>query len=145
MKLLKTESNWIKNYGKLPHHITSVLQKRGWISLALKVSSLLVAKNHFVFYFFVILKKRKWFLLGAVLIEILGVKAPPSQSRFPLCDMLPKLRIKCVKIEKFIWNFWTSQTSTFLKIGGKSLEKLREYFKPQNFRYFGKTAWKTLR
>ena len=33
-----------------------------------------------------------------------------------------------------------SQTSTFLKIGGKSLEKLREYFKPQNFRYFGKTA-----
>ena len=24
MKLLKTESNCIKNYGKLPHHITSV-------------------------------------------------------------------------------------------------------------------------
>ena len=85
---VETESNWPIT-AKLPHHITSVLQKRGWISLALKVSSLLVAKNHFVFYFFVILKKRKWFLLGAVLIEILGVKAPPSQSRFPLCAILP--------------------------------------------------------
>ena len=28
--------------------------------------------------------------------------ARTSQSPFPLCDMLPKLRIKCVKIEKFI-------------------------------------------
>ena len=88
---VETESNWPIT-AKLPHHITSVLQKRGWISLALKVSSLLVAKNHFVFYFFVILKKRKWFLLGAVLIEILGVKAPPSQSRFPLAVILPKSR-----------------------------------------------------
>jgi len=48
----------------------------------------LLSKNHLVFYFFVILKKRKWFLLGAVLIEILGVKAPPSQSRFPLSTIL---------------------------------------------------------
>ena len=85
---VETESNWPIT-AKLPHHITSVLQKRGWISLALKVSSLLVAKNHFVFYFFVILKKRKWFLLGAVLIEILGVKAPPSQSRFPMYEIPP--------------------------------------------------------
>ena len=92
-KTAETESNWPIT-AKLPHHITSVLQKRGWISLALKVSSLLVAKNHFVFYFFVILKKRKWFLLGAVLIEILGVKAPPSQSRFPLPAMLWKLCFK---------------------------------------------------
>ena len=84
---VETESNWPIT-AKLPHHITSVLQKRGWISLALKVSSLLVAKNHFVFYFFVILKKRKWFLLSAVLIEILGVKAPPSQSRFPLYEIV---------------------------------------------------------
>ena|GEM_PF-2188023 len=28
--------------------------------------------------------------------------ARTSQSPFPLYDMLPKLRIKCVKIEKFI-------------------------------------------
>ena len=98
---VETESNWPIT-AKLPHHITSVLQKRGWISLALKVSSLLVAKNHFVFYFFVILKKRKWFLLGAVLIEILGVKAPPSQSRFPLCDMAPKITLRN-KYHEFEW------------------------------------------
>jgi hypothetical protein len=30
-------------------------------------------------------------------------------------------------------------------LGENLWEKLREYFKPQNFRYFGKTAWKTLR
>ena len=97
---VETESNWPIT-AKLPHHVTSVLQKRGWISLALKVSSLLVAKNHFVFYFFVILKKRKWFLLGAVLIEILGVKAPPSQSRFPLCARLNDLFIQTLAN-----NFW---------------------------------------
>ena len=101
---VETESNWPIT-AKLPHHITSVLQKRGWISLALKVSSLLVAKNHFVFYFFVILKKRKWFLLGAVLIEILGVKAPPSQSRFPLCAILP-LRLSNKIYEIFLTLNW---------------------------------------
>ena len=102
---VETESNWPIT-AKLPHHITSVLQKRGWISLALKVSSLLVAKNHFVFYFFVILKKRKWFLLGAVLIEILGVKAPPSQSRFPLCAILEaryQIEISVWKIKILTW------------------------------------------
>ena len=31
-------------------------------------------------------------MLGAVLIEILGVKAPPSQSRFPLAEIIKKAR-----------------------------------------------------
>ena len=87
---VETESNWLKKCHKLQHHITSVLQKRGWISLALKVSSLLVAKNHFVFYFFVILKKRKWFLLGKEFIESFELLSPPSQSRFPL-SVIPLL------------------------------------------------------
>ena len=53
-------------------------------------------KKPFRFYFFVNLKKRKWFLLGAVLIEILGVKAPPSQSRFPLYAMLERRPCKII-------------------------------------------------
>ena len=80
---VETESNWPIT-AKLPHHITSVLQKRGWISLALKVSSFLVAKNHFVFYFFVILKKRKWFLLCFVFIEISGFLSPAFAKPFPV-------------------------------------------------------------
>ena len=56
---VETESNWLKKCHKLQHHITSVLQKRGWISLALKVSSLLVAKNHFVFFIFCNFEKTK--------------------------------------------------------------------------------------
>ena len=31
-------------------------------------------------------------MLGAVLIEILGVKAPPSQSRFPLAEIVTQDR-----------------------------------------------------
>ena len=80
---VETESNWPIT-AKLPHHITSVLQKRGWISLALKVSSLLVAKNHFVFYFFVILKKRKWFLLGKEFIESFELLSPAFAKPFPV-------------------------------------------------------------
>ena len=65
-------------------HITWVLQKRGWSSLALKIFALLAAKNHFVFYFFVSLKKRKWFLLGSVFIEILVCKIPAFAKPFPV-------------------------------------------------------------
>ena len=86
---VETESNWPIT-AKLPHHITSVLQKRGWISLALKVSSLLVAKNHFVFYFFVILKKRKWFLLGKEFIESFELLSPAFAKPFPVSGQAKK-------------------------------------------------------
>ena len=82
-KTAETESIWPIT-PKLPHHITSVLQKRGWSSLALKIFAILAAKNHFVFYFFVSLKKRKWFLLGSVFIEILVCKIPAFAKPFPV-------------------------------------------------------------
>ena len=41
-------------------------------------------KKPFRFLFFCKFENENGFLLGAVLIKILGVKAPPSQSRFPL-------------------------------------------------------------
>ena len=39
-------------------------------------------KNHFVFYFFVSLKKRKWFLLGSVLVELSVCKIPAFAKPF---------------------------------------------------------------
>ncbi|SNV36935.1 Uncharacterised protein [Chryseobacterium taklimakanense] len=45
------------------------LAKAGVKALALKIFALLAAKNHFVFYFLIILKKRKWFLLSSGLVE----------------------------------------------------------------------------
>jgi hypothetical protein len=69
---------------------TSVLQYAGLKALALKVSSFLVAKKSFRFHFFCNLGSGKLFCLVQFLIELLGVKARTSQSRFPLSAMLPK-------------------------------------------------------
>ena len=55
---VETESNWPIT-AKLPHHITSVLQKRGWSSLALKIFAIFAAKNHFVFFIFCNFEKTK--------------------------------------------------------------------------------------
>ena len=71
-------------------HITWVLQKRGWSSLALKIFALLAAKNHFVFYFFVILKKRKWFLLGKEFIESFELLSPAFAKPFPVSGQAKK-------------------------------------------------------
>ena len=60
------------------------MQYAGLKALALKVSSFLVAKKSFRLHFFCNLVSGKLFLLSAVLVEIFGVKARTSQSRFPL-------------------------------------------------------------
>ena len=48
-------------------------------------------KKPFRFLFFRKFEKRNWFLLGSVIIRTFSVaKSPPSQSRFPLAEMLTR-------------------------------------------------------
>ena len=77
----------MKTIGKKALQVTSVLQYAGLKALALKVSSFLVAKKSFRFHFFCNLGSGKLFCLVQFLIELLGVKARTSQSRFPLVAM----------------------------------------------------------
>ena len=100
------------------------MQYAGLKALALKVSSFLVAKKSFRFHFFCNLVSGKLFLLSAVLVEIFGVKARTSQSRFPLYEILfqtlrkkfvEKLNDQRIKIPLFFFHwkagiFMLSQT-----------------------------------
>ena len=60
------------------------LAKAGRRVIIEKISALLAAKNHFVFLFFVILKKRKWFLLGSGLVGISVFLIPAFAKPFPV-------------------------------------------------------------
>jgi hypothetical protein len=50
----------------------------------------LLSKNHLVFYFFVILKKRKWFLLGKEFIESFELLSPAFAKPFPVSGQAKK-------------------------------------------------------
>ena len=121
---------------------------RGWSSLALKIFALLAAKNHFVFYFFVSLKKRKWFLLGSVFIEILVCKIPAFAKPFPVkCNIFSELTPKTsllffrLKILKFVAekSCVTIETRTELCVEIRCVKiccawqtKFTWYLKPEN-------------
>ena len=68
----------------------------GIIELLVKI----IRKKPISFTNFCILAKEIGFCLWQFLVEISGVKAPPSQSRFPLAESFPKSMVKRKALEK---------------------------------------------